>query len=177
MFDQTMKENCLSILSLISLGLSPLAFSQNTMCPIMIEDEIDEEEFVEFEGKKVFLCCETCVKLWNKSPKYYIRVMGELLPQFKGMEEKLGLGEVELLPQKFCPVYPVRVVTPASPSMEFQGKTIYLFNKAAIRRWNRKPEATLEKALAAGLLPQFEKNARIPGKTNVVSAGNPNASE
>ncbi len=164
-----MKDNCLSIFALVSLVFSPLALSENKLCPIMIEDETDEEEVVEFEGKKVLFCCGTCVKLWNQSPKYYIKVMGELLPQFKGMEEKLGLGEIALLPQKFCPVYPDRVVTPESPSVEVQGKKVYLFNKAAVRRWSRKPEDALKKALAAGLLPQIEGNAKVPGKTNEVS--------
>ena len=31
-------------------------FGENKLCPIMVEDEIDEEEVVEFEGKKVYLC-------------------------------------------------------------------------------------------------------------------------
>lgn len=164
-----MKEKFLSLLALASLGLSPLALSENKLCPIMIEDETDQEEVVEFEGKKVLFCCGTCVKLWNQSPKYYIKVMGELLPQFKGMEKELGLDEIKVLPQKFCPVYPDRVVTPESPTVEVQGKTVYLFSKAAVRRWSRKPEDSLKKALAAGLLPQIEGNAKVPGKTNEVS--------
>ena len=145
---------------------SSLLRAENTICPIMVGDEVDEEEFVEFEGKKVFMCCGTCSKLWDKSPKYYIKVMGDVLPQFKGMEEKLGLDKVELLPQKFCAVYPDRVVTPESPKVEFQGKTVYLFSKGAVRRWERSPERALAKALEAGVLPQFEKNKKVPGKTN-----------
>ena len=140
--------------------------AENTICPIMIGDEIDEEEFVEFEGKKVYMCCGTCSKLWETAPKYYIKAVGDLLPQFKGMEEKLGLDEVKLLPQKFCPVYNDRIVTPESPKVEFQGKTVYLFNKGAVRRWDRSPERALAKALEAGVLPQFEKNKKVPGKTN-----------
>ena len=50
-----------------------------------------------------------------------------------------------------------------------QGKTVYLFSKAAVRRWSRKPEDSLKKALEAGLLPQIEGNAKVPGKTNEVS--------
>ena len=103
-----MKEKFLSLLALASLGLSPLALSENKLCPIMIEDEAYEDEVAEYEGKTVQFCCGTCVKLWNQSPKYYIKVMGELLPQFKGMEKELGLEEVKLLPQKFCPVYRLR---------------------------------------------------------------------
>ena len=30
-----------------------IAQGENKICPIMIEDEIDQEEVVEFEGKKV----------------------------------------------------------------------------------------------------------------------------
>ena len=77
-----MKEKFLSLLALASLGLSPLALSENKLCPIMIEDEAYEDEVAEYEGKTVQFCCGTCVKLWNQSPKYYIKVMGELLPQF-----------------------------------------------------------------------------------------------
>ncbi|MBB23595.1 MAG: hypothetical protein CMN04_12045 [Roseibacillus sp.] len=164
-----MKEKLLSLFALMSLGLSPLALAENKLCPIMIEDETDEEEVVEFEGKKVLFCCGTCVKLWNQSPKYYIKVMGELLPQFKGMEKELGLDEIKVLPQKFCPVYPDRIVTPESPSVDVQGEKVYLFSKAAVRRWSRKPEDSLKKALAAGLLPQIEGNAKVAGKTNEVS--------
>ncbi|MEM7384542.1 MAG: hypothetical protein AAF514_06310, partial [Verrucomicrobiota bacterium] len=64
-------------------------YAENKICPIMVEDEIDPEEVVEYEGKKVFFCCTTCVKAWKKDPKYYIKVMMNTLPQFKEMEEKL----------------------------------------------------------------------------------------
>ena len=106
----------------------------------MVEDEIDEEEVVEFEGKKVYLCCGGCVKKWNKSPKYYIKAMADMLPQFKGMEKQLQLEKVELMAQKFCPVYKDRVVTPDSPSVDFNGKTIFLYSTGAARRWKRDPE-------------------------------------
>ena len=132
----------------------------------MVGDEVDEEEFVEYAGKKVFMCCGTCSKLWELAPNYYIKVMGEVLPQFDGMEKQLGLDDVKLLPQKFCPVYNDRIVTPQSPKVEYQGETVYLFSKGAVRRWERSPERALAKGLEAGVLPQFEKNKKVPGKTN-----------
>ena len=33
------------------------AAPKQTICPLMIEDEIDEEEFVIYKGVKVFTCC------------------------------------------------------------------------------------------------------------------------
>lgn len=144
-------------------------FAENEICPIMIEDEIDTEEAVKFEGKNVYLCCGKCVKIWNSNPKYFIKTSLDLLPQFKGIEEKLKLNEVKLMPQKFCPVYKDRIVTPDSPSMEIQGKKVYVWSTSSIRRWNRSPEESLTEALEAGLLPQFPENKKIKGKTNPVS--------
>ncbi len=162
-----MKKRSLSkITALLALVFaSPMAFS-NTMCPIMIEDEVDKAETAEFAGKKVLFCCERCVNLWNENPKYYIKVMGELLPQFKGMEKELELDKVEVLAQKFCPVYTDSIVTPDSPTIEYKGKKIHVFKSGAVRRWNRDPEAAFKKAIEAGLLPQFEENKKVPGKTN-----------
>lgn len=156
------------ILVLALFGL-PL-FGENKLCPIMVEDEIDEEEVVEFEGKKVFLCCGGCVKKWNKSPKYYIKAMADMLPQFKGMEKQLRLDEVELIAQKFCPVYQDRVVTPESPSVELNGKKVFLYSTGALRRWNRDPDKYIQKAVKLGILPQDPKNKKIKGMTNPVKA-------
>ena len=130
----------------------------NELCPIMVEDEIDEEEFSEYEGKKVFLCCGTCKKVFDANPKYIIKVAGDALPQFKGMEEKLKLSEVKLLDQKFCPMYPDSLITPESPSVEYKGKKIYFFKKRAVDKWEKDPDANFKKATEAGLLPQFDEN-------------------
>jgi len=123
----------------------------------MVEDEIDEEEFSEYEGKKVYFCCGTCKKSFDASPKYIIKVAGDTLPQFKGMEDKLKLDEVELLEQERCPMYPDSIVTPDSPSIEYKGKKIYFFKKRAVDKWEKDPEANFKKASEAGLLPQFDE--------------------
>ena len=159
-----LKPYLILILAMLRLPL----FGENKLCPIMVEDEIDEEEVVEFEGKKVFLCCGGCVKKWNKSPKYYIKAMADMLPQFKGMEKRLRLDEVELMAQKFCPVYQDRVVTPESPSVELNGKKVFLYSTGAVKRWNRDPEKYIQKAVKLGILPQDPKNKKIKGMTNPV---------
>ena len=111
-----------------------------------------------FEGKQVFFCCATCVRIWNKNPKYIIKAMPKLLPQFAGMDEKLGLDKVKLLEQRMCPIYNERVVTPDSPTIEIEGKKVYLYNKSALRKWNKSPEKYLAKALEGGLLLQLAGN-------------------
>lgn len=135
-----------------------LADDTNKICPIMVDDEIDEEEFVSYEGKKVFFCCGTCKKSFEANPKYIIKVAGDSLPQFKGMEEKLKLAEVELLEQKFCPLAPDSIITPDSPSIEYKGKKIYFFKQRSLDKWQKDPEGNFKTATEAGLLPQFAEN-------------------
>lgn len=144
--------------SLAFAATAAFADDTNKLCPIMVEDEIDEEEFSEFEGKKVFFCCATCKKSFDANPKYIIKVAGDSLPQYKGMDEKLKLAEVELLEQKFCPLYPDSLITPDSPSVEYKGKKIYLFKKRAVEKWAKDPDGNFKKAIEAGLLPQFAEN-------------------
>ena len=134
------------------------AKDENEICPIMIEDEIDDEESSEYEGKTVYFCCTTCKKIFDKNPKYIIKIAADSLPQFKGMEDKLKLSEVKLLDQKFCPMYPDSIVTPDSPSVEYKGKKIYFFKKRAVDKWEKDPDGNFKKATEAGLLPQFDEN-------------------
>ena len=47
-------------------------------CAIMKGDEIDPEEFSEVLGKKVYFCCGTCVKAFDKATAYYVKAVPEL---------------------------------------------------------------------------------------------------
>ncbi len=140
--------------SLVFSTLSGWAQS-NPKCPIMTDDDVDAEETVEFEGVKVGLCCGKCGKLWGKNAKYYIKAAPELLPQFKGMETKLGLDKITLLPQKFCPMKTKTLVCPDSPSTEFKGVKVYFFDQKALEKWNADPQTNAKRAIEAGLLPQL----------------------
>ena len=155
-----MKSSKLLILTCIfSASLSLFAHhgmaQENKKCPIMTETDVDSEETVEFEGVKVGLCCGKCGKLWDKNAKYYIKAAPELLPQFKGMDEKLGLDKITLLPQKFCPMKTKTLVCPDSPSTEYKGVKIYFFDQKALEKWNADPAANAKRASEAGLLPQL----------------------
>jgi YHS domain-containing protein len=138
------------------LCLPPLSLAEdlNSKCPIMTDDEADGEYTVEYEGKKVRLCCDKCTEVWKGHEKYIIKLCADLLPQFKGMEAKLGLDKVTLLPQKYCPIQKDQIVTPDSPSVEYQGKKVYLANKKALEKWKADPEAAAKSA--ADLLPQLK---------------------
>ena len=156
-----MKKNLFITLAAV-FALPFASAEEQSICALMVETEIDEEEVVEFQGKKIFMCCGTCVKAWNLNPNYYFKVGRELklLPQFKAIPAELEaeLAKIKLMDQRHCPLRPECVVSPTSPSIEYKGQKIYFFKEKDIaRKWKANPEAAFEKARKAGLLPQFDK--------------------
>jgi len=144
-----------------SLTFASSYAEEQKLCPIMIEDEIDKEEIIEFEGKTIYMCCGGCIKAWNTNPIYYFKVARELklIPQFETVSPELQskLDAVELLPQRFCALRNDTLISPDSPSINYKGKKIYFYKERDIeRKWNKDPEASFKAAREAGILPQFD---------------------
>ena len=153
-----MKQLSLLLTAVVSLLATPSigpGQDRNAKCPVMTEDDADPEYTLEYEGKKVLLCCEKCTKIWRDNEKYIIKLVPDLLPQFKGMESQLGLDKVDLLKQKYCPIRKDQIVVPSSPTADYKGQKIYFADKKALEKWNADPSGSAEKAMAAGLLPQL----------------------
>ena len=76
------------ILLLLSLTALPLmgkadadhaaSAPQQTTCPVMVGIPIDPALFVDYQGRRVYLCCKTCEKLFSENPEEYLKN----LPQF-----------------------------------------------------------------------------------------------
>ena len=118
------------------------AAPKQTICPLMIEEEIDEEEFIEYKGVKVFTCCGTCKKMWKQNPDYYAVVSVKQAPQLAAVASKA----IKPMKQQFCPVYSDTRVHPKSLSMEHKGQKIYFSKKRAMDRFKTNP-AKYEKNL------------------------------
>jgi hypothetical protein len=56
-----------------------VAAIEQTKCPVLPNNPIDKNVFVEYKGKKVYFCCENCKAEFNKDPEKYVKD----LPQFK----------------------------------------------------------------------------------------------
>lgn len=52
---------------------------EQTMCPVLTDNKIDKNIYVEYKGKKVYFCCTDCKAAFEKDPEKYIT----MLPQFK----------------------------------------------------------------------------------------------
>ena len=113
---------------------------KQTICPLMVEDEIDVEEFVTFKGVKVYMCCGSCKETWAKNPEYFAVVCQKQAPQLKAVASK----KIKPLKQLFCPVYANVRVHPKSLSIEHEGRTIYLSKKRAVSRFKANPKKYLK---------------------------------
>ena len=122
-------------------------------CAIMAGDEIDPEEFSEVAGKKIFFCCGSCVKAFDANTAYYIKALPALAKKFSPAEQKkLGVDKVKLMAQRYCPIYPERIVNPNSKVEVYKGKKIYFWSSSAVRRWKRDPDKYFAEAVKRGHL-------------------------
>lgn len=116
-----------------------------TLCPIMTKKKVDSESaVVEYKGVKIRMCCDTCVERFERYPEAYLDE--KYIPQLNGME----IPERKIS-QRFCPVYPDRVITEKDLYVMHKGHKVYLFNKAALKKWQKNPA----KYAKAELLPQL----------------------
>lgn len=140
-------------LVLLSLFATSSMLAVQTKCPLMINDDVDTEETVTVEGKQIDFCCGSCVKKFESNRAYYIKAVKYLNDLFTPEQRaKLGVDEVVLLQQRFCPIYPDRIVNPNSPTVEYKGMTIYFWSSSATRRWKRDPDKYYQDARSKGIL-------------------------
>ena len=116
-------------------------------------DENDPDESVVVEGKKISFCCGSCVTKFEENQAYYIKAVKSLYDKFTPAErKKLGVDDVKLLEQRYCPIYHERIINPNSKTVEYKGKTIYLWSSSAARRWARDADKYYQEAVEAGIL-------------------------
>lgn len=117
------------------------------LCPVMTEDEIDPEKSakVEWKGKTIYLCCDTCVAKFKRDPAAYLDP--KFLPQIEGME--LPKRDIE---QQFCPVLRDRKISSKDPSTTYKGVKVYFYNDIARQRFEKEPERYADPAI----LPQLK---------------------
>ena len=127
-----------SFLSICTAMTQPV--QKQTTCPLMVDDEIDPEEFVIFKGVKVFMCCGSCKEAWLENPEYFAVVCQEQAPQLKTVASK----KIKPLNQLFCPVYANLRVHPKSLSIAHEGRTIYFSKKRALSRFKANPKKYLK---------------------------------
>lgn len=52
----------------------------NTICPVMEDEPVDPEIFVEYEGRRVYLCCDRCLRRFEANPDRYAEALARVMP-------------------------------------------------------------------------------------------------
>ena len=67
------------LVMIFGLGLSVSAHALEPMgnCPVMPGHAAKEKFFVDYQGKRIHLCCRSCVKAFKKHPERYLKNLPE----------------------------------------------------------------------------------------------------
>jgi YHS domain-containing protein len=156
----------IALLTLVAaaIAVSPAVAQENAkktvedqkVCPIMTKDEVNADSpVVEYHGVPIRLCCDVCAKKFEENPEPYLNK--EFLPQLNDMEVP-----ARKIKQMFCPVYKERVITDKDLSVEYKGKKVYLFNKAALKKWEKNPEKYADPKILPQLLEDESTSDKSP---------------
>lgn len=87
-------------LLLLSAGIAaarqdqPAATPTNDTCPVMPGEPVDPEIFVEYQGRRVWLCCTKCKARWERDPeKYAVNLVAAVDGGGEGDEQPGGVPE------------------------------------------------------------------------------------
>jgi len=67
------------------------ATSPQTECPVMIGNKINPSIYADYQGKRVFFCCQSCKAAFAKAPERYL----SRLPQFASVQTDASHEEHE----------------------------------------------------------------------------------
>lgn len=143
------------VLAALALAVAPTAGAvaadekgKQKFCPVMTTDEIDPENAheVDYQGVKVYLCCDTCVAKFRRDPAAYLDP--KLIPALAGKDlPKRTIAQV------YCPVYKDRKVSEKDPFVMYKGVKVYVFNGVAKQRFEKDPARYADPKV----LPQLPK--------------------
>ena len=131
------------------------ALVPQTTCPVQ-GDPINKKLYVDYQGKRIYVCCAECKSALAKDPEMYIKKlesMGqsvEIIDSVKAREASAGASNsqtvqnpaVKLIPQKTCPV----MGSPIDKSVfvDYKGKRVYFCCGMCPATFKQDPEKYLK---------------------------------
>lgn len=55
----------------------------NTICPVMEDEPVDPAFFVEHEGRRVYFCCDLCIRRFKANPGRYAAELARVMPALR----------------------------------------------------------------------------------------------
>lgn len=109
-----------------------------TRCPVM-DGKIDKSLFVEYDDKRIYVCCKECIAPVKKDPAKYIREL-----ESKGVTLEKA--------QTTCPVLDGKI--DKKVYADYNGKRVYFCCAGCIMEFKKDPEKYLKKLEVEGVTPE-----------------------
>jgi len=59
----------------ISVAEDAPVVKKQTMCPVMADNTVNKKLYVDYDGKRIYVCCGGCISEVKKDPAKYIKKM------------------------------------------------------------------------------------------------------
>jgi len=108
-----------------------------TTCPVMEGEKVNKSLYVDYEGKRLYVCCKGCIKEVNKEPAKW----------FKKVEDAgITLDKIQVT----CPVTNDKI--DKKVFADFEGKRVYFCCAACLEKFNADAKAIVAKMEADGIV-------------------------
>lgn len=58
---------------LASAGHLAAQIAKNSFCPVMLRTRVKEKFYADYQGRKIYFCCRSCIKSFQKHPEKYLK--------------------------------------------------------------------------------------------------------
>ncbi|MFA7157779.1 MAG: YHS domain-containing protein [Kiritimatiellia bacterium] len=111
---------------------------RQTICPVM-GGEVNKNLYVDYEGKRIYVCCKGCIETVRKDPAKYVR-------------ELEAAGVTITKTQIACPVLGGKIDNKVYA--DYKGERVYFCCPGCIQKFQNDPEKYLKILEAEGIAPE-----------------------
>lgn len=120
---------------------------QQDICPVMWGNPVNKNIYVDYNGKRVYFCCNMCPASFKKDPDRYIKKLEK-----EGITlENVPIVKKEGKKQTICPVIWGNPIN-KNIYVDYKGKRIYMCCKGCPKIFNKDPEKYIKKLEAEGYI-------------------------
>jgi YHS domain-containing protein len=112
-----------------------------TLCPVM-DGAVNRELYIDYEGKRIYFCCQSCKGKFEKNPTEYLKKMAD-----KGVV----LEDSPVL-QTQCPIMDGEV--DREIYTDHEGKRVYFCCKPCKDVFEKDPDKYMKKMMDEGIMPE-----------------------
>ncbi len=146
-----------------AMAADAVALKPQTTCPVMKGNAIDKKLFVDYEGKRIYVCCNVCLAEVKKDPAKYLAEL-----KTEGQEPEVIAAAAKpieaapaavapaaattLKPQTTCPVMKGNPID-KKLFVDADGKRIYVCCKGCIAQVKKDPAKAIAELKSEGQEP------------------------